>query len=237
MSSTAAGDLKELHQLHLKLKEVNDELERGPRLVRARGQFAEKKQVEHEAQKTLITQLRKAVDQKNLQLRTNESKINDLRAKLNAASSNREFDIIKAQIEADTVANSVLEDEVLEILDKVDQAQRTLEEIDEQVAKAKADQATLNKANEAKAPGLLAIAEELNAQIRDHERTLSSEVAATYHRLVKAHGAGALTNVSGNACGSCFVELTRNQQVDLKLGKLLFCRTCGRLMYRDDSDT
>ena len=71
--------------------------------------------------KEKLLELRKSADGKSLQLKSNEAKNLDLTAKLNAASSNKEYEIISSQIEADKMANSVLEDEILEALDKVDQ--------------------------------------------------------------------------------------------------------------------
>ena len=89
MSAAAAG-LKRLHELHLRLQEVQQQLEHGPRQVKARQQILTKKQAEVDALKAELKLVRVLADQKNLQLKTNESKIADLRVKLNQATSNRE---------------------------------------------------------------------------------------------------------------------------------------------------
>ena len=67
--------------------------------------------------------MRVAADQKQLQLKAGEEKIKDLKRKLNAAASNREYQILKEQIAADDMAKSVLEDEIIEALEKIDQFQ------------------------------------------------------------------------------------------------------------------
>ena len=61
-----------------------------------------------------------AVDKKQLQLKTGEDKVKDLRYKLNASTSNREYQALLEQIAADEMANSVLADEILEGLDACD---------------------------------------------------------------------------------------------------------------------
>ncbi len=57
---------------------------------------------------------------KQLQLREREARIKDLQVKLNTCSSNREYQALKEQIAADQQANSVLSDEILEALERID---------------------------------------------------------------------------------------------------------------------
>ena len=78
-----------------------------------------------------------AADQKQLQLKAGEEKIKDLKRKLNAAASNREYQILKEQIAADEMANSVLEDEILEALEKIDQFQAKIAEAEAALAAAR----------------------------------------------------------------------------------------------------
>ena len=107
-TNSPGTNFADLHRLHLALHEVQEQLTRGPRQVKAREQLVVQAETELTAKKEQFKQLRVTSDRKSLDLKTNEAKIADLRGKLNACSSNREFDIIKGQIEADTVANSVV---------------------------------------------------------------------------------------------------------------------------------
>src|SRR4051794_4950840 len=97
MSATGEG-LKRLHELHLQLREVQSELELGPRQIAARRQMVAKKQAELEDRRQKLKQAKVTADQKNLQLKTNEAKIAELRAKQNSITSNREYDILRGQI-------------------------------------------------------------------------------------------------------------------------------------------
>ena len=88
MSLTAAA-LRELHRLHQQLADLRERIERGPKQVRMRQanvtQAEEKLAHAHAEVKTA----RMSADQKQLQLKTGESKIADLKSKLNAAQTNR----------------------------------------------------------------------------------------------------------------------------------------------------
>ena len=80
------------------------------------------------ATKAAAKERRIAVDKKQLQLKTGEDKVKDLRHRLNAAASNREYQILLEQIAADEMANSVLADEILEGLEACDADQKRLAE-------------------------------------------------------------------------------------------------------------
>ena len=235
MSAATAG-LKRLHELHIRLQDINKQLEHGPRQVKARQQILAKKQAEIDALKAELKQTRILADQKNLQLKTNETKIDQLRGKLNQAQSNREFDVIRSQIDADTMANSVLEDEILEVLEKVDQQQHKIKQAEDEIAQTAADLRRVAQEVESGAPKLREQAIELQSALSDAEKILPQTAITTYRRLVQAHGAGALATVENNACTACFELLSANYLVELNTGKFLFCRSCGRLLYRPEGD-
>ena len=134
--SSHTSTLKGLHQLHQQLQDAHQELDRGPRRIEAHLRIVKTRRDNADSCKTSLTELRMAADHKSLQLKTNEVKITELRGKLNAAASNREFDIIKSQIEADTMANSVLEDEILEFYDRLDQSQQSLNSLESEFVHA-----------------------------------------------------------------------------------------------------
>ncbi len=232
--STAATGLKELHQIHIQLHSVRQKLESGPKQVAARERFAEQKRQEIQKSRDQWKQLKMAADQKSLQLKTNEAKITDLKVKLNVAASNREFDIIRAHIDADTMANSVLEDEILELYEKIDAMQVRIAAGEEEIKKAESEQQRVAQVVAAAEPALENEAQELSVALRSAESALPGTVLETYRRLVQAHGASALASVEGRACTACNAILSPQYCVDVNTGKLVFCRSCGRLLYRDD---
>lgn len=234
--STAASGLKDLHSIHIRLRDSQGQLKRGPMQVAARQQLIDRKQAELDTQKDLLLQLKKGADEKTLQLKTNESKIADLKAKLNIASSNREFDIIKSQIEADTMADSVLEDEILEAMEKADSVQTLLEKLETECSAAGEQKQRVVDAVSAAEPRLQQEVSELEGSLRTAEKLLPGEVAVVYRRLVQAHGADALAPVESKACTGCYSRLAPQESVQVNVGKILFCRSCGRLLYLAETE-
>jgi hypothetical protein len=193
----------------------------------------EKRKTELEARRQKLKQLKVVADQKNLQLKTNEAKIAELRGKLNLATSNREYEIITGQIEADRMANSVLEDEILETLTKIDQAQGDVKQAELDLAAAEADLQNVAADVQAREPDLKDRVHGLEAEVADAEKVLPSDIVPQYRRAVQAYRADALAAVVNRTCTSCNMQLTMQKVVELGAGKLMFC-SCGRLLYLPD---
>ncbi|MBM83043.1 MAG: hypothetical protein CMJ78_20985 [Planctomycetaceae bacterium] len=226
--------VKQLHQLHIELAGYENQLERGPMRINATDNLITKRQAAVDAEREKLTDFKKTVDAKNLQLKSNEAKILELRGKLNAATSNREFDIIKSQIEADEMANSVLEDEILECLDKVDQGQVAVGDLEKEVDLAEAQKEKLAGEVAAEKPGLEENVARLQGEIKEATKPLPSEVMEHYIRVVKSFGPDAMSSVSSRICQSCYIEISPQMNVELNSGKFVICRQCARILYQDE---
>ncbi len=229
MTPTNAG-LREIHDVREQLERLTGEIEKGPRLIAARQKLADAKKTELEARRTKLKQMKVAAEQKSLQLKSNEGKIHDLQGKLNVITTNREYDALRTQIAADKMANSVLEDEIIEALEGIDVTQLELKAFEQELAAAEAETAAFRDSVQQREPELRRQIDELQSRIGDVESILSPEIIPTYRRLVQAYGSRALAKVTAKSCGECFVGLTSQTLVELKGGKFKFC-TCGRLMY------
>ncbi|RLS51572.1 MAG: phospholipase [Planctomycetota bacterium] len=224
-------DLSGLHRVHLALKDVRDQLARGPRLVKARDNQLAQSDADKAAKEGELKQTRLLIDRKNLDLKTSEAKLKDLDRKLNEASSNVEFDIFKRQIAADQVSSSVLQDEILELLDKVDRLQKELGEIAERRAKLQADRDQFAQELEAKSVILHQQELEHAVSLTTEEKVIPESIRAHYRRLVDAYGADSLAAIDNGMCSNCHVSLTPQLRVQVEGGTPTFCSSCDRLMY------
>jgi len=136
MSVTAAA-LRDLHRIHQQLAELRDRLERGPKQVRARESNVAQLDARLAEAREKAKQTQMAVDRKQLDLKSGEQKVVDLRVKLNTANNNREYQALLEQIAAAEMAGSVLSDEILEGMDKVDQFVLLVKEAEKNLADGK----------------------------------------------------------------------------------------------------
>jgi predicted nucleic acid-binding Zn-ribbon protein len=170
-------------------------------------------------------------DQKQLQLKTGEAKIADLKSKLNAAQTNREYQALKEQIAAAEMAGSVLADEILEALEKVDQLKLGITEVEQSLTKTKEELTKVQQAVKAQEETLLGERRRVEANLKEAENALPSDFRDAYYRVVKAKGQDAMAPVEGESCGGCCQNLTTNMFNDLMMSRVVFCKVCGRLLY------
>jgi predicted nucleic acid-binding Zn-ribbon protein len=232
-----AAALRELHRIHRQLADLRERLDRGPKQIKARQAAvagAEEKLAKVQADQKAA---RIAVDQKQLSLRSGEGKIIDLKAKLNACSTNREYQALKDQIAADEMANSVLADEILEALEMLDQFKPQITEAQQQIEKGKQELAKVQETVRGQEETLKTDVHRLEQELTEAEKALPDDYRDAYNRVVKARGQDAMAQVEGESCGGCYQQLTPNIMSQLAAAKAVFCKTCGRLLYLPEDRT
>ncbi len=223
--------LQELHRIHRQLSDLRSRLTRCPiRVNAARNRVTAAEQVVSET-KEAIKATKMTADRKQLQLRESENKIAVTEGKLNAAKTNDEFQIFKEQIAAAQMANSVMSDEILEALEKIDQLEAKEVEANQGVEAAKAEFAKVEAEVEQQRGELETEIARVLEQLEGVEKDIPPDIRADYKRVVKVKGEEALSAVVNGYCTQCNVQLRIQTVSDLKLGKPVFCSTCGAFLY------
>lgn len=230
MTETAEA-LRSLHRLHQQATELRERLARGPRQIKSKELNLKHVETELEAAKEKHKRAQLTLSEKELNLKERENRILDVKAKLNSCSSNREYTTFVEQIAADEQANSVLSDEILELFDRVagekdavDAAAQIVKDVTAQLEETKKKVATAQTGLETE----LASAE---AGLADAEKALPGDMKQDYDRVVAKHGEEALATIEDEVCNGCFQKITPQMLNELMLGKLMFCKSCGRLIY------
>jgi predicted nucleic acid-binding Zn-ribbon protein len=234
--TTTTGALRTLHRLHRQLNDLRERLNRGPKQIRARERNAQQLEetlakVQDEAQQARMT-----ADRKQLDLKANEDKILDWKARLNSCSSNKEYQALLEQIAAAEMAGSVLSDEILEGLEKIDELEEKIRTGKEQVAAAHEQ---LSVAKQQVSDGAAAIRSDLarlEGELNAAEANLPPDFRADYDRVIRARSTDGLAQVDNSYCGGCYQHITANMDNDLALGRAVFCNACGRLLYPSESE-
>jgi uncharacterized protein len=231
-SSTVSLDvLRTLHRIHKQLADLKDRRDRGPRQLRAGEAGIKQREDDLNKVREELKTMRKQIDQKQLQMKTNEQKIKDLDTKLNQAASNREYQILKDQIAADKMANSVLEDEIIEMMDQVDAFQPKIAEAEGALKSTKEKVAGSQKTVASQAASIEADIVRLEAELKQCEAELPEAIREIYLRMAKKSGEDALAEVVDGACSGCYQQVPINLQANIRMLQPSFCRTCGRLLY------
>jgi predicted nucleic acid-binding Zn-ribbon protein len=223
--------LRTLHRIHRQHTDLKERLSRGPRQIQVAETSVKKTEADLAQAKDAYKQAKMSADEKQLQLKHRESKLVDLQAKLNMAQSNKEYQLLKDQMAADNQANSVLADEILEALEKLDQLQAAVKTAESNLVKTKDELTKVRKRVSDQQQGLESELARVRGELDHAEAELDGDFKENYLRLSRSMGEDALAPVEGGCCGGCSQTLTVQVLNLLKLDKPVFCASCGRMLY------
>ena len=232
--SVSSEALQELHHLHQRVADLRGRLKKGPRLIVAGQANVTRVEEELEQAKSVVKRAKANCDGRQLQLKTNESRLEDLRGKLNAANSNKEFQALKEQIADDEMANSVLADEILEMFDKIEEHEAAVKTVEDRLlaSRQELDKVTARVSDERAA--LERDLADFEQRLATAEKILPLDFKAEYDRVVRSKGSEALAPLEGETCGSCNVNVTLQMVNEVLLARPVFCKSCGCLLYKRD---
>lgn len=234
--AVTADAVRTLHRMHRQLEDLRSRLAAGPRAIDARSRNADAITARLGLLQEEIRKARLVADQKQLQLRSMETRIKDCEAKRNAAKTNREYQLLGEQMAADDEAKKVLEDEILEALERVDALKGTQPPIEAELAAAKAALDEMKAKVQAERGSLDAEVARITADLERAEQDLPAESRESYRRMVRSKGADAMAQLDGESCGGCCQQLPPNSVAELSQGRVVPCRSCGRMVYASRSD-
>jgi uncharacterized protein len=223
--------MRTLHRIHTQLSDLRGRIVAGPRQVAAHTAQVDAAEAARTGVQEDVKKAKMAADQKQLQLKTSEAKIRDLDAKLNACKTNREYQTLTEQIAADKMATKVLEDEILEALDRIDTIKKTLPTAETAVEAARKLLGEAKARVATEGTHLEAEVQRLRGELEATERELPADIRDLYDRAVKQKGAEGMAPLDGESCGGCYHQITGNMHSELLVGKVVMCRSCGRLLY------
>jgi uncharacterized protein len=223
--------LRTLHRLHRQLTDLRERLARGPKQIAAAEANLNNRQSLVEKAKAEEKAFRMNLDAKNLQLKSSELKIKEFQLKRNTAQSNREYQTFTEQISAAEMANSVLEDEILEAMEKVNEYKQNVAqtEVELKAATKMLDDVRVKVAQQE--PLLAADTKRLEGELKTAEASLPPEIRDPYQRVVKHLGEDALAPLDNQYCGGCNQQIPLNVYSQIMMNQPAFCKTCGRLLY------
>ncbi len=236
--SLTASSLRDLHRIHQQQADLTDRLAAGPIRIKAAETAVQRLQDALDEVKNNYTQARVETDDQQLQLKEREQRITDTRGKLNTCATNKEFQTLKDQIDADLQENDLLADKILELLEGLDEHEERVKASEEEVNNANQELKKIRDAVEASQADLESDLQQIQAKLATAEGALPSDLRSDYKRIAQSMGEDALAAVEEDVCGGCFQNLTPQTVNELLVSKPVFCKSCGRLLYMVfDEDT
>jgi uncharacterized protein len=227
-----AESLRDLHQLHQRARALRDRLSSGPKTLAARQVALATRQAEVEAAKKALQDAKMHVKKHEHTLKGIETKIDDLKVKLNQVKKNDEYRALQNQIAHDETAKGKAEEDILTALDETETKTAEVARLDADVKKFAAEVAALQQQIDQQAGDQKAQLRELETAITQAEAAIPLEHRDHYRRIVARYGADALAACEEHSCTGCFTAVTPQMLNELiNRNSLTFCLSCGRLLY------
>ena len=183
----------------------------------------------------LATQVRRVQLQqkdKEGELATKEAAIKKIQAQLYQVKTNKEYSALQHGVEGAKADQSLLEDEILQLLEQLEAAQRTLRE---QQAVLQQEEETLRATRVAlddEAQRLQAELVQCEAQRTERLPAIPPMTLAAYERVLVNREGLALVPINHEACGGCHMVLPPQVIHEVRMGeKLIPCDNCARILY------
>ena len=170
--------------------------------------------------------------EKELELQSKEAVVKKQKGQLSQVKSNKELYALQLEIEKENADNSLLEDAILLILEKMDKVKQSIA-----LEKVKLEQtlAELNKNKAAVELDIVELNEKLKALNVSRKRAIEAgvdpQVLDLYERILENKGELAIVPLEGEICSGCFRSVRPQVVNELRLGKLKTCENCARIIY------
>lgn len=234
MSATVPAILKECHRLRKHLRDLQSEIDLGPRVSKIRKKTLDAEEQAHkDAYETLKKLKLKQKDEEGT-LKQTEQRLAKLSVDINSAASKKEFDAKQSEIAQATAKKGDSEDTILALITEIEERTANLPADDKKWADAQAAFAAAEQEARERLDRMLADQKRYLAELAAAEAQLPAEVKPLYDRLVKTHGPDGLAAVTGRACQQCRTTITEQAKVGLVNGAFMCCPTCGRGLYVAD---
>jgi len=227
--------LQTLHRILRQLTDLGKRLERGPQQIRNSDGYTKHCEGLLAVAEEDVTKAKMAADAKHVQLKSGEGKVEELKVKLNTASSNKEYQSLKDQIAALEMANSVLDDEILESWEKIEELKEKVDEAKKVVEAAQKKAQAVHQEVEEQEPLIRGDIERLQGELKATEDGLPVDFREIYNRVIRQKGEDGLASVDNQICTGCYQQVPLNVCNQILLEVPSFCQTCGRLLYMPEN--
>ena len=224
--------LAELQKIDSEIYRLRTDLAQQPVLQKKCEELFEKKKGSLKFAEDELKTLQLKQRDKESELGIKEEKIKKLQSQLYQLKSNKEYSAMEMEIKGLKADQSLLEEEILRMLDAVDQAKS-------KYAAEKNQLSCEEKKFKEELDGIQKITERINAEVASFEEkrkaytpNLEPKLIAQYEKILKSREGLALVPVRKNSCGGCNLELPPQVVNQVMMQEtLVVCESCSRILY------
>jgi len=228
---TVADTLRECHRLRKHIKNVEEEIARGPRVLKSIDKELEEQRAEHAEHHEAIKKLKLKQRDDEGTLKQAETRLMKLEGQLLGISVPKEYDAKKSEIRQANELKTSLEDAILTTMTELDQRVTAVPAVEKKWADAQAEHKQSIVDANARIVSLKADLEKAKSDLIEAEKGIPEKNRAQYDHLVKARGPDAIAAVKDKVCQGCRTGVSQQRLLEVQSGLYILCQSCGRILY------
>jgi len=188
------------------------------------------KGMEEDRQKTTLEQKKKEGD-----LAGREEEIKKAQAQLGQLKTNKEYQAKLAEIESLKADKSVIEEEILKLMDAVEAAKAPIETERQRLAEEEKKFAQQRAALKGRVKQIEAEIQNLEGKRRIAAAGIDKAVLQHYEHVLGGRASLAIVPVKENSCQGCHMLIPPQVINEIRMHeRLISCETCTRILYLED---
>ena len=166
------------------------------------------------------------------ELATREDAIKKLQTQLYQLKTNKEYSTMLHEIESKKADKSLLEEEIIKLMDVIDEANRKVsdEKVGFEQEKVKVEQQV--KVLESRIKEIDAKLQELQKSRGSITPDVDHNLLLDYEKVLVGRNGDALVEVVNDACGGCYMNLPPQVINEIKKkDRIIVCESCQRMLF------
>ncbi len=224
--------LKKAQEFDGQLYDIGEELKTIPVTIAG-------KKKEWESEKAHLAELEDSVKKLQLkqkekegQLAEKETHVKKLDGQLTQVKTNKEYGALQQEIASLKADNSLLEEDIIKILDEVEAARETVKIEKSRLAQIEKQYQEIERKLKDEEKILQASRENLKKQREEVTQQLKPDIRQLYERILSAKEGHALAALRKESCSACSMHLRPQLINNVLLGEsLVLCESCSRILY------
>ena len=229
MSTMSA--LRECHRLRGHLRNLQAEIDRGPRVLKEHQDELDTERQAHQGHYDAITHLKLKQREDEGSLKQTEGRLEKLEDQLTGISVQKEFAAKQLEITHAKEKKGELEDAILATIAELEEKTAAIPAVEEKWRAAQAEFAQFQQEAAERLEQMKADMETSRADLAKAEAELPADVKSTYNTIVKAKGPDAFAAAKNRVCQGCRANMTETHFAELRRGTFRTCANCGRMQY------
>ena len=187
---------------------------------------------------TQVRQLTATTGNLENEIRSLEERIEQLRAQMNEARTNKEYKALLTEVNAHKADRERIEEEALGHMTRIDELKAQLADLAAQEAERDKVRRIAESERNAREAEIKDRVEQLKAERDTLARAVPGDVMAMYHRLLELRDEEAMAALEiadrkrhEYTCGACMMSLPLEIAISLLGGKLTLCPNCRCILY------